>query len=988
MKELISMKKIDIKGIIKDQVNLSLSDSYHHYDFVEQIDIEIIHHQYHIHSCMRILAQEIHCDLIMDDQYQIIDNHCECPWHSYCAHIGATLLKINQLNINAFPFHYESIIKQKRDKEKYLDEMNKKTKLSKNIIKQYKENYQKHIRHALQQEKYEMKPFLPQHDNKCFPFQDDMTFDDFYQAYENRQYDFLRLEESCQKIPLMIISKQDVYILRLAQEKHMFFGRFHVYSLKSHRDMLFIERFKLDDEGLAIHLIRTLYEHPITILKQDYQDFYKYVFMPLLDYFDIQSPIEINHSYDLIKIYGDIDDDFQIYLKVYYVDENQNRILGFNRDYITHYEQDIVENYIRQYASFIDEDQHVVYFDRYSEKTYMFIKEGLDFLQDYAEIYVSDAFKKMKKVKNVSITIGVKIDNDLLSIDIKSPNISHEDISQILQQYQLKKKYYRLKNGEVLSLDLPQFKELQNFMNNYHIEPEDLHNGQTKISINHMFSIDQDGENFQYIQIERHHSFLNILNDFHIKSKASFDIPSHYESILKDYQKDGYRWMRLLNHYGFNGILADDMGLGKTLQVISLLEGLHTFAPSIVVCPSSLIFNWEDEVHKFSHNLHVICVTGKRQEREMKIAHVGNRDLLVTSYDYMRRDYQMYENIQFDYVILDEAQYIKNPKTQNAMSVKKLKAFHKLALTGTPIENSLTELWSIFDFLMPQYLYSYSYFQTHFENAIIKRHDQKKSLELQRLISPFLLRRNKKDVLLQLPEKNEKTIYIPFTEKENQLYLAHLAKINKDLKVLLQREKIDHISILAMLTRLRQICCEPRLIFENIDNISSKMKVCKELINNLKDNHQRVLLFSSFTSILELLGEELQSEGITYYQLTGKTSQQKRKEMVQGFQKGNVDVFLISLRAGGTGLNLTGAQTVIHFDPWWNMSAQNQATDRAYRIGQQKNVQVLKLVMKDSIEEKILALQDKKKELADLFVENNTENMTQMSEEEILSLIS
>ena len=354
----------------------------------------------------------------------------------------------------------------------------------------------------------------------------------------------------------------------------------------------------------------------------------------------------------------------------------------------------------------------------------------------------------------------------------------------------------------------------------------------------------------------------------------------------------------------------------------------------------------------------------------------------------MRRDVEAYENIQFLYVILDEAQNIKNQKTKNAISVKKLQAAHKIAMSGTPIENSLAELWSIFDFLMPNYLYNYHYFQKHYENDIVKNHDEEKQHKLKKLVTPFVLRRTKKEVLKELPDKIERYYPISFSEEEQKLYLAHLAQVNKELQSMMKADVPDKIAILAMLTRLRQLCCEPRLLFENIEEPSTKLKTCLELIETLRENKQKVLLFSGFTSMLDLIAEELTNRGISFYMLTGKTKKEDRRQLVEQFQKDSTTVFLISLKAGGTGLNLTAAEAVIHYDPWWNQSAQNQATDRAHRIGQTKNVQVFKLVMKNSIEEKIQQLQLKKKELADMFVENNEGSVSKMSKEDIMELFA
>ncbi len=428
-------------------------------------------------------------------------------------------------------------------------------------------------------------------------------------------------------------------------------------------------------------------------MKEDYPAFHKYVLLSILDYFDIQNPVDIDENiFSIIRIYGDVSDDFEIYFKIYYIDENNNRTLGFNKDIITNYQQDVVENYIRQYALHVDEDKHIAYLDLNDEKTYEFINEGLDFLGEYAEIYVSEALKKFGKTAHYSITVGVKIEHNLLALDIESAEIPKGEMSKVLEQYKRKKKFYRLKNGELLYLNSPQLEELEHFMDDYHIDSQDMVNGHIELSKNRMFSLDQEDQNLEYIQLDRKSSFQKSLEHFKESSSKHYAIPYQYENILRDYQKDGFVWLRTLNAYDFNGILADDMGLGKTLQVIALIESLHSKRPSLIVCPTSLIYNWEDEVHKFSQTIQVKCIIGNSQTRSQIIKEANKYQLWVTSYDYMRRDYQLYEDITFNYVILDEAQYIKNQKTKNAISVKTLKAKHKLALTGTPIENTLAEI--------------------------------------------------------------------------------------------------------------------------------------------------------------------------------------------------------------------------------------------------------------------------------------------------------
>jgi len=517
-----------------------------------------------------------------------------------------------------------------------------------------------------------------------------------------------------------------------------------------------------------------------------------------------------------------------------------------------------------------------------------------------------------------------------------------------------------------------------------------MKDGHIDLDLFRAFSINERAENdHSLIHFNRSDIFTDVIKRFENIDTSSYEMTSRYDELLRDYQKYGYQWLRTLSDYGFGGILADDMGLGKTLQVISLLDQNKTDGQiSMVVAPASLILNWEDEVKKFAPSLAAVSVYGTAKARKAIIENARDYELLITSYDYIRRDVELYQDIQFDYVILDEAQYIKNQKTKNAHTVKELRGTHRLVLTGTPIENSLAELWSIFDFLMPGYLYPYAYFVREYERPIVKDKDEQKQLALKKLISPFILRRRKTDVLKELPDKIETTMPIEFSEDEKKLYLANLSQVNMELQDKLKMDQTSAIAILAMLTRLRQICCEPRVLYENIAQPSSKMVACMELIKQLRENGKKVLLFSSFTSVLDLLHAELDAVGISHYTLTGATDKVKRRELVAKFQEDDTDVFLISLKAGGTGLNLTAAEAVIHYDPWWNMSAQNQATDRAHRIGQEKTVQVFKLIMKDSIEEKIQTLQEAKKDLADAFVEGNDGTITSMSKEDIMALFN
>lgn len=812
--------------------------------------------------------------------------------------------------------------------------------------------------------------------------------DAFFDLYDGQDTEFTLIKTE-RRIRILVQEEGDLLHFSYDDEK-LIVGNKHLYTITQEvGQTVELCQITLDSEGKTMSFLNDITSNVLYIEKKEYAAFYKYVIsdiQPYLDIIGLECLKDLPEPYSVIKLYGDIDANGQMYIKLNYYNEEGERGEGFDDNPITSYAQDVVEAYIKSYASVIDYDAHIAYFDMDREDAYTFVLEGLSFLNSYCEIYVSDALKNLEKEHHYTIQVGVRIENDLLGIDIQSLEIPKEELSAVLRSYRRKRKFYRLKNGNLLNLNSPQLKELDDMLESYHLSGNDLVDGKATMEAYRLFSMNDKANQAQYLDIQRSAQFQAKIDQFYSSKNKSYPLPSPYDKILRDYQKEGVQWLSMMRDSGFNGILADDMGLGKTLQVIALLDSKVSGKTSIVICPASLIYNWEDEIHRFSKTLKCKCICGNAKQRAQEIASYSQYDVLLTSYDYIRRDIELYEAMTFYYVILDEAQYIKNQKTRNALCVKKLKAEHKLALTGTPIENSLAELWSIFDFLMPDYLFNYHYFQAHYESEIVKNHNEEVQQKLKKLVAPFVLRRNKKEVLRELPDKIEQNYIIDFSEEENKLYVAHLAQVNRELSQMVNMQSTDKITILAMLTKLRQLCCEPRLVFENIHEPSSKLKACIHLIQTLKENKQKVLLFSSFTSMLELIADELYKEGISYYILTGATNKEERRELVERFQNDSTTVFLISLKAGGTGLNLTSAEAVIHYDPWWNQSAQNQATDRAYRIGQRKKVQVFKLVMKNSIEEKIQKLQLMKKELADMFVENNETNLAKMSKEELLSL--
>lgn len=745
-----------------------------------------------------------------------------------------------------------------------------------------------------------------------------------------------------------------------------------------------------DERGSGSRLLQCFrqFHGELLIPKEDLELFSKYIWEDIKAYCIIQGNSSLFSIEELesLCLYGDLDDLGQLSLRLEGMLQG-NIIYGFD-DTLKNKPRDleVVEHYIMNFASVIDPEQHIAYLPHDDDSTYSFIKDGLPFLHEYCEIFISDAIEKLGSVHHLNLQTGVKLSDHLLEVSFDSSDISKDELFDVLRSYKRKRKYHRLKNGRLISLDAQELKIFDEMVDTLHISDTQIKEGSVVLPAYRALSLSSMEEHESHIQMTHNLAYTKLIQDFQRKELQEFVIPKAYETILRDYQRFGYQWMKLMNHYHFGAILADDMGLGKTLQVIALLESEKGKGTSIVITPSSLLLNWKDEIDKFTQNLNVLCIMGGVEKRAKRIKQIGEYDVVITSYDYIRRDVDQYGEFEFHYIVLDEAQYIKNQKTMNAHAVKALHGRHKLALTGTPIENSLAELWSIFDFLMPDYLYPYAYFMQEYEKPIVKEHDEEKQSKLKKLVEPFILRRNKKDVLQELPDKVEHTLSIAFDEEEEKLYLANLMQVSKELQEKLHTGAMDQIQILAMLTRLRQICCEPRLLYENVATPSSKLKACMELCLSLRESGQRVLLFSSFTTVLDLLEQELYKYHFSYLKLTGKTSKEDRRFMVKQFQEGVADVFLISLKAGGTGLNLTAAQAVIHFDPWWNVSAQNQATDRAYRIGQEKNVQVFKLIMQDSIEEKIQRLQQRKKNLADTFVEHNEGNIATMDIDDIMSL--
>ena len=633
-----------------------------------------------------------------------------------------------------------------------------------------------------------------------------------------------------------------------------------------------------------------------------------------------------------------------------------------------------------------------------NDEIYNFLSKDIEIYMQKFEVLATENFKS-KEIKKPKIgTIGVRVENNLLSIDLSKISIDIKELQDIMQRYELKKKYYRLKDGSFINLE--ENKEidfLDKIVTGMDLEYKDLEKETIKLPVSRTLYLNELLKKQEITNVTKNTEFKKIINNMEKDNiNDEIQIPKNMDEILRDYQKTGYKWLRVLDSYKFGGILADDMGLGKTLQVLTMILAYaqnieNDKKATLVVAPSSLALNWLAEARKFTPNLQVQVIRGNASERKNKIENIKNYDLVITSYDLLKRDINIYKNVDyvFRYIIADEAQYMKNSTTQNAKAIKELKADSRFALTGTPIENSLAELWSIFDFIMPGYLFSYKKFKELYEVPIVKEKDENAMNKLKMLISPFILRRNKKDVLTELPEKTITVLNNQMTDEQEAIYMSYLAQVKEDVaqEVKIKGFEKSQIKILAALTRLRQICCHPSLFVKDYKGESSKLTQCIEIVQDAIEAGHKILIFSGYTSMFEIIETQLKNRGIAYFKLTGNTKVDERITLVDEFNTNpNIKVFLISLKAGGTGLNLTGADMVIHYDPWWNQSAENQATDRAYRIGQKNNVQVYKLITSNSIEEKIYELQQRKAELIDNMLNTEVSFVNKLSREEIMSL--
>ena len=752
-----------------------------------------------------------------------------------------------------------------------------------------------------------------------------------------------------------------------------------------------------------LNIYRENYSNKIRFKKEEFSDFCSCIYPKLKEQISLNKIDEVLVSKYVpqelfIKIYLDYDENNYITadIKFVYGDTEFNPLKEENivvaRDIAK--ENEYLDIFVNTGFMLDKNNSRLILVDE--EKIYNFLSYQIEEYMQKFEVLATDNFKK-KEIHKLKISgIGVKIENNLLKIDLSKLDFDVKELKNIMSKYILKKKYHRLKDGSFLDIEEnDNINFISSLFEDGEIEYNEIEEGKIELPISRSMYLDKILQKIG-ANITKNDEYKKMVNEVSNKEiDENIEVPKELSVELRNYQITGFKWLKILDNYNFGGILADDMGLGKTIQLLAViqkyLEQEKKAKPSIVVCPSSLSLNWKSEINKFTPNIKTLVIQGSTEERKKQIQDIEKYNLIITSYDLLKRDIQEYKNLnyKFKYIIADEAQYIKNSNTQNSRAIKEITADTRYALTGTPIENSLSELWSIFDFIMPGYLYTYKKFKEQYEMPIIKENDQWALEKLKMLIEPFIMRRTKKEVLTELPDKTISILNNEMQGEQLKIYMSYMANVKKEVRQEIQANGFEksQIKILALLMRLRQICCHPSLFISNYKGESSKLKQCIQLLKDAILSGHKILLFSGYSSMLEIIEKELKKENIKHFKLTGSTKVGDRIKLVEEFNNNDdIKVFLISLKAGGTGLNLIGADMVIHYDPWWNLSAENQATDRTYRIGQKRNVQVYKLITKDSIEERIYELQEKKANLAKTMLSTETTFVNKLTKDDIMKL--
>lgn len=705
---------------------------------------------------------------------------------------------------------------------------------------------------------------------------------------------------------------------------------------------------------------------------------------------DITLPKEIS-----TKLYFDLRSSYILVDALFKYDEKEVNYFDKSNTILRDidYETKVI-NDILKYGFEIDNNKIIL---KDIEKEVEFLENGLENLATKYEIFTTEKFKGINIKKKTSVTsmFGIGQDN-ILSYTFSLGDINSNELVNIFEEIKNKKKYYRLKNGDILNLEDESLKELSDLKDDLELSDAEIIAGHGAILKYRAIYLDSL-KNTKYNIIKTDNLFDNFIDKFYKFKNINLTLTKDELKILRDYQVTGVKWLYTLAKTGFGGILADEMGLGKTIQVIYYIKQMlkdNENNKFLIVVPTSLAYNWDHEFDSFGSNIkRKICV-GNKDKRTKILSDLNDTNVIITTYGLLREDEELYNNLNFNTMVIDEAQNIKNNMAGITKVVKKINAETKFALTGTPLENSILELWSIFDFIMPGYLASLTKFQSKYK---IKDFDEDSEILIKGLskqINPFILRRKKQDVVKELPDKLINDIYIELKDEQKKLYVAELERVKEEMEKIIETEGMNkaRFLILQLLTKLRQICIDPSIVYDNYKDGSNKLEQLESIVNEYIKNNHKILIFSSFKTALNIVKEKLNKAKIKTYMIDGSVPAKDRIEMVDNFNNNDdVKVFLIMLKSGGTGLNLATADVVIHLDLWWNPQAENQATDRAHRIGQKNTVEVIHLITKGTIEEKILELQNKKRILSDKLIDGEIRDkniLSELTKEDIKNLLS
>ncbi|GAA0356899.1 DEAD/DEAH box helicase [Bacillus horti] len=626
-------------------------------------------------------------------------------------------------------------------------------------------------------------------------------------------------------------------------------------------------------------------------------------------------------------------------------------------------------------TAFIEEDD--VYVAEGEEQMIEVLFEDLLQIGKYADIYSTVAVQRMMTIIEVPPSIHLSTNDQMnwLDLSFSIEGIPEEDVDSVLNAIRQNRRVYRLSTGSFVHLENDVFQGVKEALRQ--LAPE-KGNVSRRMSVPLYKAVALEEVAAQRFKLSE--SLKQLIEQLRQPETIEYEVPKKVQAELRPYQQTGFRWLRALSQFGLGGILADDMGLGKTLQAITFLQSLYEEKPSLralVLAPASLLYNWKKELERFAPSLQTCVIAGTKIEREQLMQDHQRAQVWITSYPLIQRDEVMFEGEVFDALILDEAQATKNEASKTTKAVRSLRASSIFALSGTPVENRLEELYSIFQTIMPGLLGSKKSFRGLERQEIAKR------------VRPFILRRMKKEVLQELPDKIEQVQYTDLTDEQKMLYLAQVKSLAKEVDQAAAENRFQErrMHILAGLTKLRQICCHPQLILPDESYASGKFERLLELVQEGLDADHRIVIFSQFTSMLSLIRREFDEQGLPYHYLDGSTPSEQRVELAERFNNGEHSLFLVSMKAGGTGLNLTGGDTVILFDTWWNPAVEQQAADRVYRYGQKKTVQVVKLITTGTIEEKMLALHEKKKALVEEIIQPGEQSLSSLKLEDIKELL-